>query len=1368
MGDFGAIARIGFAIAGVVIGSAIGGPFGAAIGLGIAGIASAILFPPEDINREGPRLDSLTVTSSAVGKPIFWIFGTMRVGGNVVMSPGLVEHRIEETQSGKGGPEITTVSFIYTVSFRWNCCRGVVGAFLKVFGDGKLMVDRINPGAVEAGIDFEAPGDQRLRYYFGEETQLPDPDEEALVGIGNALAYRGTAGLWFNDLPVADWGNRIPQLSAIVTMSATQNFGSDGVDNDTGVALTGPGPQWYQSADRKFVWITDQKGEVLKIDTATQTYEFGFITPEGNDNNPGQTCGIDPVTGFLLKFEHWADTGSPGRSVRVYNLDGKLVGGTEPQQGVPSGAGDGRALMVAGAIAGPTAIEGEESTSRFIVAIWAANGMLSIYPFFADPELTESETFAPLICCGVAIQLGSQWQFQDGLAVDRDGYLWITYFNTSTADYHLVKLDPWSKIVIDDITLINDAKYLSYNEEDHSLIFQIDIAIGGNAKIGKFGLDTLLEEVLTLSAQLAPDGEQFSTFRNGPWHGRLYLPGVSGKVYEIDCTNWTVVDLDMNDYAAGSTIWEGVYDPNWDALLGSGFNTGNDTDWAYLGLFTGDLITPKLIVDQVSDEVELDSGTFVDSSALTADSFIGYAVDRRMTGRNVIEPLAFGFGFRSVSTERIIRFIKRGGASTFAIPESDMGVTTDPAQFDPPIKVVAGNEHELPLQVEIIYSNPSNDYQPGLARFGRPREAVTTRHQIEVQFPGAMDEQTAVRMAETMLFLAWLEQTTLEWSTHWQHLHLDGGDVGEVTADGFTHDVELISTDYGANGVVQMTAFAMDAEASIGAATGILGTGFVDQTLSITQPSILHILDSTLLRDQDEGLITYIAASGRGDPNYPGTVVYKSKDGGDTWEQWTAIPSSREAFEGFTTDVLPDVAEPNTWDRTGTVTIRLNKGTPASVSELAVLNGANRIMIGQEVVQYQTVTPNADGSFTLSKLLRGRKGTEWATGLHVVRERAVLLRADRLAIKPMSLNDFNISRKYKPVTIGLPFSQGTIEDFTFQAFSKKPWTVSHIRTTKEGNGDWTITWFRRSRYGNEWLDLIDTALNELSEDYRLKFKDGSDVLKETVNLADVKTFTWTVAAQIASFGFEQGSINVEVFQIGENSLEGFGKSGADDSGSPAPSPAAVTPRIATPTSGTQTDMAVPSGVLEDMQLVAVLAHEAAVTYTTPTGWILRHTGQVGGSNDATFVVYTRTATIADESTPTYSWIHGSSNHQVGCMMAYDGVHPGSPVETVGPGRTSPPNSFNGNVCAGANVSQAPALMVHCWCTDRGTNQGTMFAPPSFTQHGAPATGANGVSCSQASLDVQVTGETGDKCGGTQFTGLGDDWAAVMLILRPAP
>ena len=87
--------------------------------------------------------------------------------------------------------------YSYFASFAVAITEGPIGGIGRIWADGKA---------------FDVPG-AILRVHKGGEDQLPDPHIEALEGAGNAPAYRGTAYVVFEELPLERFGNRLPQLS---------------------------------------------------------------------------------------------------------------------------------------------------------------------------------------------------------------------------------------------------------------------------------------------------------------------------------------------------------------------------------------------------------------------------------------------------------------------------------------------------------------------------------------------------------------------------------------------------------------------------------------------------------------------------------------------------------------------------------------------------------------------------------------------------------------------------------------------------------------------------------------------------------------------------------------------------------------------------------------------------------------------------------------------------------------------------------------------------------------------------------------------------------------------------------------------------
>jgi hypothetical protein len=187
------------------VGTAIGGPIGGALGALAGQALDARLFAPK--GREGPRLTELAVQTSSYGTPIPRLFGTMRVAGTVIWSTDLIEHAAAQG-GGKGQGAATRYS--YTASFAVLVSARAIRSVRRIWADGRLLRG-------EAG-DFKTV--VKFRLYTGSESQGVDPLIASAEGGGLASACRGQAYAVFEDLPLADFGNRIPSLTFEVEADA--------------------------------------------------------------------------------------------------------------------------------------------------------------------------------------------------------------------------------------------------------------------------------------------------------------------------------------------------------------------------------------------------------------------------------------------------------------------------------------------------------------------------------------------------------------------------------------------------------------------------------------------------------------------------------------------------------------------------------------------------------------------------------------------------------------------------------------------------------------------------------------------------------------------------------------------------------------------------------------------------------------------------------------------------------------------------------------------------------------------------------------------------------------------------------------------
>lgn len=179
------------------LGTALGGPFGGAIGSLIGNqIDRAVIGSP---HREGPRLKELAVTSSSYGSAIPRHYGTMRAAGSVIWATDLIESG-EKSGGGKGRP--STTAYSYSASLAVALASRPIQRLGRIWADGNLLRG--------AAGDLKTSGE--LRIYNGHGDQAVDPLIASAQGAA-CPAFRGLAYCVFESLQLADFGNRIPQLS---------------------------------------------------------------------------------------------------------------------------------------------------------------------------------------------------------------------------------------------------------------------------------------------------------------------------------------------------------------------------------------------------------------------------------------------------------------------------------------------------------------------------------------------------------------------------------------------------------------------------------------------------------------------------------------------------------------------------------------------------------------------------------------------------------------------------------------------------------------------------------------------------------------------------------------------------------------------------------------------------------------------------------------------------------------------------------------------------------------------------------------------------------------------------------------------------
>lgn len=230
------------------------------------------------------------------------------------------------------------------------------------------------------------------------------------------------------------------------------------------------------------------------------------------------------------------------------------------------------------------------------------------------------------------------------------------------------------------------------------------------------------------------------------------------------------------------------------------------------------------------------------------------------------------------------------------------------------------------------------------------------------------------------------------------------------------------------------------------------------------------------------------------------------------------------------------------FDEENHLDVIISYGDPptSAANDLAVLNGANMALWGQELLQFRDVTSLGGNLYRLSHLLRGRFGTEVFMNSHSIGDQFILIDFDTAKRVSMVDADINILKFYRGVTIGMLLQSAITRGFANTAAGLKPYAPCFVLGARDGSDNLTITWTRRARFGAEWLDGDDVPLAEASEEYEVDILDSSGTVVRTLDGLTTASASYTAAQQTTDFGSPQALISIVVYQISAIVGRGYG------------------------------------------------------------------------------------------------------------------------------------------------------------------------------------------------------------------------------------
>lgn len=1076
------MASLVVAAAGAGIGAAIPG-VGASIGWTIGSFIGSQLFA-EGQDIQGPRLSDLKVQSSAYGKDIPIVYGTMRIAGNVIWSTPIRETAHEEEQ-GKGGSSSSVTTYTYDATFAVGLCEGPIIGIRRIWADAKLIY-KMDEGVTLEEIMASNRAASGFTIYTGSQTQQPDPLIQADKGAANTQAFRGHAYVVFNRLQLKDYGNRIPNITVeVVASGSLEALGA--LDTFT---VDVPRLQ----ANNNYININKFDGDTFEVSIASggDVDTIGIPTLSGlasftingaqtaftsSDNTIGSSFPdrFDDVEGLMLNS--FSDVLTPYRGSAqlcgIYNKTPVL------QLGASGKISDSISVGNTGATTTKKLAYG------YAKILWSFNGSS-----YSRGAILEGQDLTQLL-----IDYGAG-----------DEYIYFTAGNR------------------DDASDVQDFFYVFTRQTSNGSAtkYYKFTLIGGSWSITEDGTCSVSNGVIG-SGGCMEAGNAIAENENYVW-----LASVGGNYaayLEKSGTTFTTNVLARDTSAAQNLPFciaakDGVMlTMTQNASVNDNYYRFNVLPFSRQQVLSPDGVTLSSIQQDICERAGL-SASDIGVTGLT-DTVTGYVIPRNMSARSASEPLQKAYFYDAAEISSKLAFVKRGGASVATITEGELGAHDYGSDYEL-ITHDRMQDAELPSEVVVKFVDENRAYQDGAQRSQRINHTV--ENVVTIDLPIAMTATQGRQIAEKHMQNMFTERDRYTFSLSRDYLQRNPTNILTIPANDVSRDVRITKITYGP--IIEIESVA-DSPA-VYESSAVAGEGeAVDDAVGLEGPTKLHLLDIPILRNQDNGEGIYLAGAGYFD-GWTGAQVFRSNDAENGFTPSTSI--FNDAVMGYTTDTLGDASFYD-WDRANTVNVRLTNGDLSSITEDGAVQGNNYCLIGSqangwEVIQYVNATQEADGSYTLDTLLRGRRGTDWATGTHAAGDAFIFIGA--LTIKRLE-HAYNSLYYYRAATFGTFLDEAVTQSITNTGVSLKPFSPYQLSFSLDGSNNLTGSWQSRSRYiATTFRDL---PLFEASEEYEVDVvKAGVVQVTKTVTS---KSLSYAAAQQVTD-GLTAGDFDtIRVYQISE-------------------------------------------------------------------------------------------------------------------------------------------------------------------------------------------------------------------------------------------
>ena len=218
-------------------------------------------------------------------------------------------------------------------------------------------------------------------------------------------------------------------------------------------------------------------------------------------------------------------------------------------------------------------------------------------------------------------------------------------------------------------------------------------------------------------------------------------------------------------------------------------------------------------------------------------------------------------------------------------------------------------------------------------------------------------------------------------------------------------------------------------------------------------------------------------------------------------------------------------------DSHGAIVVLLHSAamTLGNASDADLVAGANLAVAGGEVLQFGMAEPLGANRWRLTRLLRGRLGTEDAAGMQVAGDGFALLDDPALMALPPQVGLATLGVGGLVSVEGVGDAAPVERVIALYGRAARPLSPVHLRAEWQSNGSLVLYWTQRSRSGFAWNDSVDVPPDARDERYRVMWSAGA--LSEAVDVYHPMVSLSAVA--VAALRGAGSRLTVSVTQSGD-------------------------------------------------------------------------------------------------------------------------------------------------------------------------------------------------------------------------------------------